>query len=162
MANDAYKQWYLQGLQALKSADDLGKEAANDTLKAVTAPELKQLVETGTKMADQNAQRLASLLQKSGGNTGSMQNKIMEGIRAGNKQVVDAAKDPEVRDASIIAAAQIAMHYYVAAYGTLASTAKHLGMNEDASMLKQMTDEVKAQDERFTRLAEEMVNKRAA
>ena len=162
MANDAYKQWYVQGLQALKSADDQGKEAASDTLKAVTAPELKQLVETGTKMADQNAQRLTSMLQKAGGNTGGMQNKIMEGIRAGNRQVVEAAKDPEVRDASIIAAAQIAMHYYVAAYGTLASTAKHLGMDEDARTLKQMTDEIKAQDERFTHLAEEMVNKRAA
>lgn len=162
MANDAYKQWYLQGLQALKSADDQGKEAASDTLKAVTAPELKQLVETGTKMADQNAQRLMGMLQKAGGDAGGMQNKIMEGIRAGNRQVVEAAKDPEVRDSSIIAAAQIAMHYYVAAYGTLASTAKHLGMDEDARTLKQMTDEVKAQDERFTHLAEEMVNKRAA
>lgn len=162
MANDNYKALYVQGLQALKSADDQGKEAASDTLKVVTAPELKQLVETGTKMAAQNAERIASMIEKAGGNPTGMTNKIMDGIRAGNRQIVEAAKDDDVRDASIIAAAQIALHYYIAAYGTLASTAKHLGMTDDAQAFKQMTDETKAQDERLTALAEQMANKRAA
>ena len=162
MATDSYKQWYVQGLQALKSADDQGKEAASDTLKVVTASELKQLVETGSKMAEQNAERIASMIKKAGSNSAGIPNKIMEGIRAGNRQVIEAAKDSDVRDASIIAAAQIAMHYYIAAYGTLAATAKQLGMAEDAQTFKQMTDEVKAQDNRFTALAEQMVNKRAA
>ena len=162
MANEAFKDWYVQGLQALKSAGDQGKEAATASLKAVTAPELKQLVEAGSKMDEQHAQVVAGLLQKAGGNAGGMPNKIMEGIRSGNRQVVEAAKDAQVRDASVIAAAQIAMHYYVAAYGTLASSAKHLGLNDDAKALKTLTDETKAQDERFTQLAEQMANKRAA
>lgn len=161
MANDAFKDWYVQGLQALKSAGDQGKEAASDTAKAVTAPELKQMVETGSKMADEHAATIASLLQKAGGNAGGMPNKIMEGIRAGNRQVVEAAKDPAVRDASVVAAAQIALHYYIAAYGTLASTAKHLGLNDDAQQLKKLTDDSKAHDERMTALAEQMANQRA-
>lgn len=162
MAKDAYKDWYVQGLQALKSAGDQGKEAAADALKSVTAPEVRQLVEGGSKMDEQNAERIASLLKKAGGDANGMPNTIMEGIRAGNRQVVEAAKDSEVRDASIIAAGQIAMHYYIAAFGTLAASAKHLGMNDDAQTLKQMTDAVKVQDERFTDVAERMANKRAA
>ena len=162
MANDAFKDWYVQGMQALKSADDQGREAAADTRKAVTAPELKRLVEAGSEMDEQHPQTIVSLLQKTGGNAAALPNKIMEGIRAGNRQVVEAAKDAEVHDASLIAAAQIAMHYCIAAYGTLAATAKYPGMNDDAETFKRMSDETKAQDERLTQLAERMVNERAA
>ena len=162
MANDAFKDFYVQGLQALKTAGDQGKEAAADSANAVTAPELKQLVESSSKENEQHAQAIASLLQKAGGDSNGMPNKVMEGILAGNRQVVGAAKDAEVRDASVIAAAQIALHYYIAAYGTLASNAKHLGMNDDAQILKRLTDETKARDERYTQLAEQMVNKKAA
>lgn len=162
MADDAFKQWYVQGLQALKTADDNGKEAAADSLKAVTAPELKQLVEAGSKTADEQANHIVALLRKAGGDPNGMPNKIEEGIRAGNREVVGAAKDPEVRDASVVAAAQIALHYRIAAYGTLASTAKHLGLEDDAKTFKQMTDEIKGYDQRFTKLAEDMTNKRAS
>ncbi len=113
-------------------------------------------------MDEQHAQTIVSLLQKTGGNAAGLPNKIMEGIRAGNRQVVEAAKDAEVRAASVIAAAQIAMHYDIAAYGTLAATVKHLGMNDDNETFKRMSDKTKVQDERLTQLAERMVNGRAA
>ena len=113
-------------------------------------------------MDEQHAQTVADLLRKAGGNAGGMTDKVMEGIRTGNREVVGAAKDAQVRDASVIAAAQIAMHYYIAAYGTLASNANPLGMNHDAPALKRLADETKAQDQRFTDLAEQMANKRAA
>ena len=163
MGNEAYKEWYVQGLQALKSAAEQGREAASATSAAVTEPELKKLVEEGSQRAERNAAEIDRLLEKAkGGASSGIPNKIMEGIRAGNRQVVDAAKDPEVRDASVVAAAQIALHYYIAAYGTLASTAKHLGMTEDAQTFKRLTDEAKQQDERFTQIAEGVANKRAA
>lgn len=47
-------------------------------------------------------------------------------------------------------------------YGSLASTAKHLGLNEDAQTFSQMADEMKAGDKRFTELAEGKANKQAA
>ena len=161
MAENAFKQWYIQGLQALHEASEQGHEAASATLTAVTAPELKQLVEKDTELTQRHAERVDELLRKVGSEPGTMPNKIIEGIRAGNKQVVDAANDEAVRDASVITAAQIALHYYIAAFGTLASSAKHLGMNDDAETLKRMVDETKQQDERFTALAEDMANKRA-
>lgn len=162
MANDAYKDWYVQGLRALKTASEQGHEAASATLAAVTDPDLKQVVETDTKLTSQHAENVARMLKTAGGDTAGMPNPIMEGIRAGNRQMVEAANDPDVRDAGIIAAAQIALHYYIAAFGTLASNAKHLGMNDEAQTLKRMVDEARTQDERFTKLAEDMVNKRAA
>jgi len=161
MAEDAFRQWYVQGLQALHTASNQGHEAADATLAAVTAPEVKQLVEADTELTRQHAGQLASLLRNAGAEPGSMPNPIIEGIRAGNRQVVEAAGDDGVRDASVITAAQIALHYFIAAYGTLASSAKHLGMSEDAATLRRMLDEVRRQDERFTALAEDTINTRA-
>ena len=161
MANDIYKEWYVQGLQALKSAADQGKGDTSETSGMITSPELKEMMAASTKYLSQHADNIAQLLKKAGGDTSGMKNVIMEGIRAGAGQMTGAAKDPAVRDASIVAASQIAIHYYIAAYGTLASTAKHLGLTEDARMFKQMTDEMKDGDKRFTELAESMINKQA-
>ena len=161
MSKQAYEKWYVEGLQALKSAGQQGHEAAGATLKAVKAPEVKTIVEEDTAMAERHAKTIDELLRKSGGSAEGKPNKIMEGIRAGNKQVVEAANDDEVRDASVIAAAQIALHYYVAAYGTLAATAKHLGKEEDARMLKEMTDESKRQDEKFSHVSKEIAARAA-
>ena len=41
---------------------------------------------------------------------------------------------------------------------TLTSTAKHLGLDEDARTLKDITDEMKFADEQMTRLADEKAN----
>lgn len=162
MSQQAYEKWYVQGLEALKDAGRQGHEAAAATLKAVTAPEVRKVVEEDTQLTDRHAKQIDELLSKAGGGDGHIPNKIMEGIRAGNKQVVEAANDDDVRDASVIAAAQIALHYYIAAYGTLAANARHLGKAEDARTLETMTHEAKQQDEKYTKLAEQAINKRAA
>ena len=161
MANDAYKNWYVQGLQALKSATEQGKGDPGETSNAISSPQLKEIMAGSSKVLMQHAQTLDRLLTKAGGTAGGTPNAIMEGIRAGSGHMIQAAKDPAVRDASIIAASQITVHYYIAAYGTLASTAKHLGLDEDAKMLKQMTDEMKVGDERLTDLAKSTVNPQA-
>lgn len=162
MANQAYKDWYVQGLQALKSASDQAAGDTKATSGAITSPELKQAMEASSKVLAEHADSIARFLQKAGGDTGGMKNAIMEGIRTGSGHMVQAAGDGAVRDASIIAASQIAIHYYVAAYGTLASTARHLGLDEDAQAFKRMTDDMKAGDARFTEMAESMANPQAA
>ena len=63
------------------------------------------------------------------------------------------------RDAGIIAQGQIALHYHIAAYGTFAAYVKVLGINE--ATLKGMVEETKAVDERYSRLAERLINPRA-
>ena len=162
MANDAYKDWYVQGLQALSSAIGQDKGDPAETSNAISAPELKEIMTGSTKVMAQHAQTLGQLLERAGGTAGDTPNVIMQGIRAGSGHMIQAAKDPAVRDASIIAASQVAVHYYIAAYGTLASTAKFLGLEEDAKALKQLTDEMKTGDERLTEVAKSIVNKKAA
>ncbi len=161
MANEAYKEWYEQGLQAMKSATEQSKGNPGEMSDVISSPELKAIMTAGSEAMTQHAQNIAQLLERSGGTSSEIPNVIMEGLRAGSKQIIQAAKDPAVRDASIIAASQLTIHYFIAAYGTLASTAKHLGLEDDAKMLKQMADQMKAGDERFTEIAKSSVNKQA-
>lgn len=161
MANEAYKDWYVLGLQAMKSATEQGQGDPSNTSNSVSSPELKQLLVGSSQVLTHHAQKIAQLLQKAGGSSSSVPNVIMEGLRAGSGQMIEAAKDPAVRDASIIAASQLTVHYFIAAYGTLASTAKHLGLDDDARMLKEMTDEMKVGDEQLIEVAKGSVNKQA-
>ena len=158
MSNENLKQFYAEGLQALQEAGRKGHETASETRDAATSPELEQLLQQGADTAQQHAKRLDSLAQQAGGQSGGQRNEIMEGIQAGAKRIRQAAKDDAVRDAGIIDSAQIALHYHIAAYGSLAAHAKVLGMEGDAAQLKQMVDECKQHDERFTELAERAVN----
>lgn len=166
MAKDNYQQFYVEGLQALKAAADTARDASEQAGAQAgggdAPPEVKEMMEAGAKSFGKQADTLAGLLGKAGGSPSSKPNPFMDGIQAGSRQMIEAAQDPDVRFASVVGAAQIATHYFIAAYGTLASTAKHLGLDEDAAAIKDMLDEMKDGDERFTALAEGRANKRAA
>ena len=162
MANEAFKAWYVQGLQAVKTAADRGHAASSDAQAQGAPPEIKDILGGGAAVFGRHAEALKQLLQKAGASPGSMPNAFMDGIQAGSQQMIQAAQDAGVREASVVAAAQIATHYFIAAYGTLASNAKHLGLDQDAGTLKGMADEMKAADARMTEIAEDMANRRAS
>jgi ferritin-like metal-binding protein YciE len=63
-----------------------------------------------------------------------------------------------VRDAMIIASAQRAEHYEIAAYGTVAAWAEGLGLTDAAELLRETLDEEKTADETLTELAEAGIN----
>ncbi len=71
-------------------------------------------------------------------------------------------QDPDLRDAGLIASAQRVEHYEIAVYGTLATSAKHLGLDEDERVLQAILDEEKRTDEKLTGLAKQVVNPDAA
>jgi ferritin-like metal-binding protein YciE len=80
--------------------------------------------------------------------------KGMKGLIKEGDDVVSKAKDPAVRDASIIASAQKVEHYEIAGYGTVKTYARQLGKPEYASILDQILSEEKEADETLTQIAE--------
>jgi ferritin-like metal-binding protein YciE len=59
-------------------------------------------------------------------------------------------------DAGLIAAAQKVEHYEIASYGTLATYAKILGLNNALELLKETLAEEKETDEKLTELASQI------
>lgn len=71
-------------------------------------------------------------------------------------------ENPDLRDAGLIASAQRIEHYGIALYGTFATWAKQLGLDEDVRTLSAILEEEKRTDEKLTVLAKRVVNREAA
>ena len=80
--------------------------------------------------------------------------KGMEGLIEEAEELIDE----EEGDAALIASAQKAEHYEIAAYGTLAAWAVGLGHDEAAQILKETLDEEKETDHKLTTIAQTVVN----
>lgn len=162
MAINGLKELFGEGLRAVYAANQRGAEAAEATIQAASNPELKQMLQSGTEMAKGQVKRLEQVFQAVGAQPSGRQNDMIDGIIAASRKIVDEPTDASVRDAGIIASGQIAFHYYIAAYGTLASYARTLDMNEAADLLHQTLEEFKQHDEDYSRLAKQIVNPRAS
>ena len=77
----------------------------------------------------------------------------MEAILAEAKRWAAMVEDRDLRDAGLIASAQRVEHYEIAVYGTLATWAKQLGLQEDLRILLEILDEEKRTDDNLTELA---------
>jgi len=82
-------------------------------------------------------------------------------IEEGSETLSEDAHEP-VLDAMIIASAQRAEHYEMAAYGTAIAWAEALELNEVMELLNETLEEEKAADEKLTQLAEAGINEAAS
>ena len=73
-----------------------------------------------------------------------------------------ATGDPSVKDAALIASAQRVEHYEIAAYGTLRTLARQVGLNDVATLLQKTLDEEGSCDKKLTAIAESHINQQAA
>jgi ferritin-like metal-binding protein YciE len=162
-------------MATLKNLDDLFVHALRRVLdaerrligalpklaKAAAAPELQRAFESHLKETKTHVQRLEQLFGMFDQRPNAETNDALEGIvRAGEDAVKLDAADP-VRDAALIAAAQAAEHYEIAAYGTLRTWAQVLAKAEAVQLLERTLEEEKQADQRLTAVAEGL-NFRAA
>ncbi len=162
MAINGLQELFVQGMQAVYDAEQQGINAAPAIADRATHPELKQKLQERTDKGRQQVQRLEQAIQQAGGTPRGEPNEIAKGILAVGNKIMNETQDPDARDAGIIAAAQIALHYHMAAYGTLRSYADALGNQQASQLLQQTLDERKRQDQDMSRLAEQVINPKAA
>ena len=154
MNEDNLKELVTQGLLALKSAGEVGTHAAAETANDASDPSLKTLLSEGSKQAEEWQRKIERALDEAGAGGQSKDNPIIQAHYEVSKRIRAEAKSPETRDLGIVAAGQLVMHYYIAAYGTLHAYAGRLGMDETRDSMRTLLEEAKATDERMTRVAE--------
>ncbi len=86
----------------------------------------------------------------------------MAGIIEEGSEMLEEDAEDSVRDAMIIAAAQRAEHYEIAAYGTACAWAEELGLSDVANVLRETLNEEEATDKKLTTLAEGRINAAAS
>jgi ferritin-like metal-binding protein YciE len=150
------KQLIKDGLAAQKAGSKVAAKATDDIQDDATNPELKTLLKRGNETAKQWEQRIERAIAEAGG-VDSQDNEILEAHYEVSKEIRGNASTDQVRDLGIITSGQLALHYWIASFGTVASYAKAAGLTQTAQELHQCVEDAKQADEQHTALAERLL-----
>lgn len=140
--------------QILKNLPKMSKQAQT--------PELKEAFDTHRDETQVQVERLGQVFEMIGKSPRAETCDAMLGLVEEAQSVMTEAKDADVKDAGMLAAAQAVEHYEIARYGTLVAWAKQLGLSDAEALLKETLIEEENTDEILSDLAEETVNPKAA
>jgi len=156
MDNGALKTLVAQGLTAMKAGSQVAAQATAEIREDARHPDLKAALETGNKVSQGWAERIDQALQEAGGN-GEAKNPVLEGLYEVSRMIRRQAPEDTSRDLGIIANGQLALHYWIAAFGTIRTYAGHLGMEKTAQAMQASLDEAKEGDAAHTAIAQRIM-----
>lgn len=156
MADDSLGQIAAQGLSAMKAGSDIAARSTDEISNDVSNSELKSMLEEGNRTSQQWAERIDRAVSQAG-NGQQGDNPVLEAHYEVSRRIRQQAPDDKSRDLGIIANGQLALHYWIAAFGTMANYLNKLGLDDGGREMKACTDEAKQADERMTQLAERLL-----
>jgi len=156
MKTDDLKQLIKDGLSAQQAGSQVAAKATDEILNDATHPELKAALQEGNETAKKWAQRIEQALAEVGG-AESQNNEILEAHYRVSKEIRAKAESDTTRDLGIIASGQMALHYWIASFGTVASYAASAGLTETEQNLKASVQEAKQADDKHTDIAQRIL-----
>ena len=159
---DTFRQMYVTELQELHSVEAQLVDALPKMADVASHPELKQAIQSHLEETRSQRDRLEAVLCRHRAEPREHVDQSMQAIVREAEKWAKMVQDPDLRDAGLIASAQRVEHYEIAVYGTLATWAKQLGLDEDERTLHAILDEEKRTDETLTSLAKQVINPDAA
>ncbi|ODR99785.1 hypothetical protein AUC69_08285 [Methyloceanibacter superfactus] len=147
------KDIYYAEKQVLKALPKMSKKCDSAKLRKAFDDHLKE-----TEGQVKRLEQVFIVGEKAKGETCP----AIDGILKEGDEGIKDSKDPDVRDAAMIADAQAVEHYEITRYGTLIAWAKQLGKNDAAKLLQETLDQEYAADQLLSKLAEGQLNKEAA
>jgi ferritin-like metal-binding protein YciE len=159
---ETLKDLYLAELQEARSVEAQLSEALPKMIDAANAEDLKNALEDHLGETRSQRERMDEILRRHGVEPRAHSDQSMQTIIAEADKWAGMVDDPDCRDAGLIASAQRIEHYEIAVYGTLATWAGQLGLQEDADTLRAILAEEKSADDALTGLAKAGINAEAS
>ncbi|UOG77495.1 ferritin-like domain-containing protein (plasmid) [Hymenobacter tibetensis] len=156
MDTNDLKQLIQDGLAAQQAGSQVAAKATDEILNDATHPALKQALEQGNQTAKEWASRIERAIAEVGGGE-KQNNEILEAHYEVSKQIRAKATTDAVRDLGIIASGQLALHYWIASFGTVASYAASAGFTQTEQELKASVQEAKQADDQHTDIAQQIL-----
>ena len=156
MNNDDLQNLVAQGLSAMKAGSGVAAEATSDIRGDVTHPALKEALEQGEQSSKKWAETIDRASKKLGKNE-QQRNEILEAHYEVSRQIRRQASDATARDLGIVASGQLALHYWIASFGTMATYTEQLNEEDTASDMKSFAEEAKKADQRLTIIADKIL-----
>ena len=130
-------------------------------IEAASSRELRSAFEQHLQETRNQVARLERVFSAIGVSPDTKTNDIFDEISSAVKDTKSNIEDPALRDAALVANANLVEHYEIAAYGTLASWARNLGFQDAVGLLQQSLNEEKQADAKLTQLGEQLTNQQA-
>jgi len=156
MNTEDLKQFIKDGLAAQKAGSKVAAKATDEIQDSATDSELKAMLQRGNETSKQWEQRIEQAIDEAGG-VEEQDNEIVEAHYEVSKEIRNQADTDQVRDLGIIASGQMALHYWIASFGTVAAYAKAVGLTQTAQDLQSSVAEAKQADEQYTALAQRLL-----
>jgi ferritin-like metal-binding protein YciE len=148
------KDIYYAEKQVLKTLPKMARKADSS--------DLREAFEHHREETEGQIENLEKAFEQLGMKARGVTCQAIDGILEEGKEIMEEAKDPDVRDAGMIAAAQAVEHYEITRYGTMISWARTLGHKDVVDLLQKNLDQEYAADDKLTKIAEGALNKQAA
>jgi ferritin-like metal-binding protein YciE len=155
---NSLQELFEHELKDLFDAEHRLTEALPKLADKASNPSLKMAFENHLRETEKHVERLEAIFDHIGVDAEREKCDAMVGLIKEGGNVLDAEGDVNVLDAALIAAAQRAEHYEMAAYGSARAFARQLGNEYAAELLEQTLEEEKAADLKLTEIAEGAVN----
>lgn len=162
MESETLEKLYIYELEDLYNAERQFLELFLDLSQAATSPKLKEAFERDSIETEEHVERLETIFEERGIQPRRKTCLGMEGLIQDAKERIRECGDPDVMDAALIASAQRMEHYEIAGYGCVHAYADVLGLEREATLLKEILHEENATDISLTALAESLINLEAA
>jgi ferritin-like metal-binding protein YciE len=159
--NSSMRYLLVRSIVDLHSAESQIEAALPEMIAKVSDDPLRETLSDYHRLTSDRRGRLEVLAPDLEADLGGAQSAGMQGILHDELATIREIDRGPVCDAAIIGCAQKVQHYEIAAYGTAASHARHLGEEDVADVLSQTLDEEKKADRRLSGIAENRVNKEA-
>jgi ferritin-like metal-binding protein YciE len=153
---------FIDELRDMYDAEKQLTKALPKLAKAATSSDLRAAFESHLRETQGQIERLEQVFESLDEKVKGKHCDGMAGIIKEGSAILEEDFEDVTMDACLIAAAQRAEHYEMAAYGVLVAWANGMGHTEAAGLLQENLDEEKAADQKLNSIAEGGINQEAA
>ena len=144
---------FIDELMDVYNAEKQITKALPKMAKAATSDDLRLAFEDHLSVTETQIERLERVFELMEHAAKGKKCAAMEGLLKEGSEMMAEDAEPAVMDAALIGSAQRVEHYEIAAYGTLASFARELGLDKVVSLLEETLEEEKETDGKLTEIA---------
>ena len=152
---------FLHTLQDIYYAENHIVKSLPKMIKNSDSSELAKAFKDHLAQTEEHVTRLEQVFEMVGHKPKAAKCPAIDGILDEAKELMGEIKDPDTRDAAMIAAAQAVEHYEITRYGTLVAWADLLGLDAASKVLDKTLREEHAADSKLTKIAESHLNAEA-
>ncbi len=140
----------------------LVEKSLPEMIENATSRELRSALEEHLQQTRTHVTRLQRVFSSIGMEPDTKTNEIFDKMASAVKDSKSNIDASPLRDAALIVNGNLVEHYEIATYGSLASFARSLGLQDAVTLLQETLNEEKKADAKLTQLGEQIMNPQAA